>query len=187
MKSLFSLFFALLVYITAFAQSAGNYKSYISRITQFSKPFRVLHNEVDAQGNGSVEFTNAKNQVLRFRLNNNKLQPGSCRIAFEIYYYQNNYLTKIESLDSNGKLIGCNLKLRGEAVTAFIIEKPDLYLQRKKIIDDAEGNIEMKDDSEEKIIRIQLFDSNYQPIIELRPSYISSKSYWEQNIRMSWP
>ncbi len=187
MKFLFSLLFGLALYSTSFAQSNNNYQAYTTRITQFSKPSRILQNNVDAQGNGAIEFTNPKNQILRFRLKNHKLQTGSCSIAFEIYYYENSYLKKVESFDSNGKLIGCHLKLNGEAVTEYIIEKPELYLKKKKLIEDAEGNIEMKDDSNEKIIRVRFFDSNYQPIAQQHPSYISSKTYWQDAVRMSWP
>ncbi|WP_294957094.1 hypothetical protein [uncultured Flavobacterium sp.] len=187
MKSVFTLFLGLFLYASSFAQSAENYQVYANRIKQFSKPARLVRKDVNAQGNGSIEFTNAKKQILRFRLQNNKLQLGSCRIAFEIYYYENNYLRRIESLDSSGNLIGCNLKLNGEAVTEFSIEKPALYLQKKKMIDDAEGNIDMKDDSDEKIIRVQYFDAYNNPIILQKPVYISSKTYWQDNIRMAWP
>lgn len=187
MKSVFTLFLGLFLYASSFAQSRENYQVYANRIQQFSKPARIMRNDVNAQGNGSIEFTNAKNQILRFRLQNNKLQLGSCRIAFEIYYYENNYLRRIESLDSNGNLIGCRLKLNGEAVTAYSIEKPALYLQKKKMIEDAEGNIDMKDDSNEKIIRVQYFDANNKPIVLPKPVYISSKTYWQDNVRMAWP
>ncbi|MXO06802.1 hypothetical protein [Flavobacterium sp. HBTb2-11-1] len=187
MKSFFSLLFRLFLYVSSFAQSPENYQVLANRIKRFSKPARILHNDINTQGNGSIEFTNAKNQILRFRLQNNKLQLGSCRIAFEIYYYQNNYLRRIETLDSSGNLIGCNLKLNGEAVTEYIVEKPSLYLQRKKAIDYAEGNIDMKDDSNEKIIRVQYFDAHNKPITLPKPVYISSKTYWQDNIRMAWP
>lgn len=187
MKSLFFLFTALFLCAASFAQSAGNYQVYIDRIKQFSKPARIVHNTINANGNGSIEFTNAKNQILRFRLSNNKLQKASCSIAFEIFYYENKYLRRIESFDSNGNLLGCNLKLQGEAAMEFSIEKPDLYLKKKKLIDAAEGNINMEDDSKEKIIRVQLFDAHNMPIIQLQPTYISSKTYYEYNLRMSWP
>lgn len=187
MKSFISLFFGLFLCVSSFAQSAKNYQVYANQIKQFSKPAKILRNDINAQGNGSIEFTNAKNQILRFRLQNNKLQLGSCRIAFEIYYYENNYLKRIESLDSSGNLIGCPLKLNEEAVTEYIVEKPSLYLQKKKLIDDAEGNIDLKDDTNEKIIRVQYFDANNKPIKLIKPVYISSKTYWQDNIRMAWP
>lgn len=179
MKSFVIICFTLFQSAFLLAQSDGKYALYASKVTAFSKPFRMLSQTVDEDGNGTVEFTNAKNQVLRFRLYNNKVQPQPCRIGFEIFYYENNYLKKIESLDLSGKLIGCNLRLLGEAVTEFIIEKPGLYLKKKKLIDDAEGNIDMKDDSKEKIIRIKLFDSNNHLITETQPTYISSKTYWD--------
>jgi len=187
MKFFISLFFGLFLCVSSFAQSSESYQVYANQIKQFSKPAKILRNDINAQGNGSIEFTNAKNQILRFRMQHNKLQLGSCRIAFEIYYYENNYLRRIESLDSNGNLIGCNLKLNGEAVTEYIVEKPSLYLKKKKLIDDAEGNIDMKDDSKEKIIRVQYFDAHNKPIMLLKPIYISSKTYWQDNIRMAWP
>ncbi|RYJ38578.1 hypothetical protein NU08_2555 [Flavobacterium anhuiense] len=187
MKSFFFLFAGIFLSASSFAQSAKNHQVYANQIKQFSKPARILNKNIDTQGNGSVEFTNAKNQILRFRLHNNKLQQGSCSIAFEIYYYEKNYLKRIESFDSNYNLIGCNLKLNGEAVTEYIIEKPSLYLQKKKLIDDAEGNIDMKDDSNEKIIRVQYFDVHNKPIMQPKPVYISSKTYWQDNIRMGWP
>ncbi|MET3026797.1 hypothetical protein ABXT06_08985 [Flavobacterium sp. UW10123] len=187
MKFFISLLFGLFLYASSFAQSAKNYQVYANQIKQFTKPAKILRNDINAEGNGSIEFTNAKNQILRFRLQKNKLQLGSCSIAFEIYYYENNYLRRIESLDSNGNLIGCNLKINGEAVTEYIIEKPSLYLQKKKLIDNSDGNINMKDDSKEKIIRVHYFDSHNKPIILLKPVYISSKTYWQDNIRMGWP
>lgn len=187
MKFTFFLFAGFFLFTSSFAQTAGNYQIYTDKIKQFSKPVRILNSNVDAQGNGYIEFTNPKNQVLRFRLNHNKPQKGSCNIVFEIYYYENNYLRKIESLDSGGNLIACNLKLNGEAVTEYTIEKPNLYLKKKKLIDDAEGNIDMKDDSKEKIIRVQYFDASNKPITLLQPAYISSKTYWDYNIRMAWP
>ncbi|MBF4516367.1 hypothetical protein IRZ71_08435 [Flavobacterium sp. ANB] len=170
-----------------FAQSDSKYAFYASKITSFSKPFRILSQNVDAVGNGTVEFTNAKKQILRFRLYNHKVKEALCKIAFEIFYYEKNYLKKIESLDINGNLIGCNLKQYGEAITEFIIEKPGLYLKKKKLIDDAEGNIDMKDDSKEKIIRIKLFDVNNLQIIQKEPAYISSKTYYDNSNRMYWP
>lgn len=186
MKSFFSLL-GLLLCMSSFAQSADNYRVYIDQIKQFSKPSRILNKNIDAHGDGYVEFTNAKNQILRFRLHNNKLKQGSCSIAFEIYYYEKNFLKRIESFDKNGNLIGCLLKLNGEAITEYTIEKPDLYLKKKKLIDDAEGNISMKDDSSEKIIRVHYLNANNIPIVQTKPTYISSKTYWEFNIRMSWP
>lgn len=186
MKSYLLVLTTLFLCFSSWAQSAQNYQSYTNRITKFSKPARILHNNVNAQGNGNIEFINPKNQILRFRLNNHKVQPGSCQIAFEIYYYENKYLNKIESYDINGNLIGCDLKLDGEAVTQFIIEKPTLYLKKKKLIDDADGNIEMND-TKEKIIRVLLFDANNRPILKLQPAYISSKEFWQYNSRMSWP
>ncbi|MNK53031.1 hypothetical protein D3C87_719820 [compost metagenome] len=187
MKSFFSLFFGLFLCISSFAQSADNYRKYTNQIKQFSEPSKILIKNIDANGDGYVEFTNAKNQILRFRLHNNKLQQGSCSIAFEMYYYENDFLKRIESFDKNGNLIGCLLKLNGEAATEYTIEKPDLYLKKKKLIDNAEGNINMKDDSSEKIIRVRYFNANNIPIVQQKPTYISSKTYWEFNIRMSWP
>jgi hypothetical protein len=169
------------------AQSHDNYNVFANRIASFSKPATILYKNVDAKGNGFIEFTNSKKQVLRFRLLNHNVKPGLCSIAFELYYYEKNNLKRIESLDINGKLIGCNIKLNGEAATEYVIEKPDLYLKKKKLIDTAEGNIDMKDDSNEKIIRVKLFDQNNILIKEKKATYISSKTYWDYTIRMSWP
>ncbi|WP_264551685.1 hypothetical protein [Flavobacterium sp. N2038] len=169
------------------AQSHNNYNVFTNRIASFSKPATILYKNVDAKGNGFIEFTNSKKQVLRFRLFNHNVKPGLCSIAFELYYYEKNDLKRIESLDINGNLIGCNIKLNGEAATEYVIEKPDLYLKKKKLIDAAEGNIDMKDDSNEKIIRVKLFDQNNILIKEKKATYISSKTYWDYTIRMSWP
>lgn len=187
MKSFFFLCLCLFQGLFLSAQSIAKYHAYTSRIVQFLKPAKVLHKNIDTEGNGYIEFTNAKKQILRFRLYDNKINPGLCSIAFELYYYDNNYLKKIESLDINGNLIGCNLKLNGEAVTEYLIEKPALYLKKKKLIDDAEGNINMKDDSSEKIIRVLIYDENNILIKEKNPTYIPSKTYWDDNNRMSWP
>lgn len=186
MKSFFLLCFSLLYNISGIAQSAGKYDAYANRIKQFSKPAKVLYQHIDNSGNGSIEFTNAKKQVLRFRLNNKKLQVLHGEIAFQLFYYKNNELQRMETFDLNGNLAG-ERESKNEAAVNFIIEKPDLYLKKKKLIDDAEGNIDLKDDTKEKIIRIELYDENNLPIEKMQPNYISSKTYWNYNVRMYWP
>jgi hypothetical protein len=107
-------------------------------------------------------------------------------LVYQLFYYEKNFLQRIDTYDINGKPAG-ERESENEATVIFIIEKPELYLRKKKIIDEAEGNIDMKDDSSEKIIRIQLLDSNHLPVNEDKPRYISSKIYWEYNIRKYWP
>lgn len=167
-------------------QSQNRYGAYVNGIEAFSKPFRVLSNYVDKNGNGTIEYTNPKNQVLRFRLFNHKPQLLHSRMVYQLFYYEKNFLQRIDTYDINGKPAG-ERESENEATVIFIIEKSELYLRKKKIIDEAEGNIDMKDDSSEKIIRIQLLDSNHLPVNEDRPRYISSKIYWEYNIRKYWP
>ena len=72
--TLFFLFFCFLQSITVTAQSDSNYQTIIDKVKQFSKPAKILNKHIDATGNGSVEFTNAKKQVLRFRLQHQQLQ-----------------------------------------------------------------------------------------------------------------
>ncbi|RUT71756.1 hypothetical protein D0817_03465 [Flavobacterium cupreum] len=186
MKSLFFLCAALLSTIFGSAQSDARYHTHTERIAQFSKPNKLLSSTIDAEGNGSLEYTNPKNQVLRFRLLNHRLQIQHGGIAFQLFSYQNNELQKIENFDLQGKLAGERVS-QNEAVTEFIIEKKDEYLKKKKLIDAAEGNIDLADDSQEKIIRVKLFDSKRKPISEKEPSYISSKTYWNYSVRMYWP
>ncbi|WP_394773218.1 hypothetical protein [Flavobacterium sp.] len=183
---LFFLYLTFLQCICAAAQSDTKYQIYINRIKQFSKPVRVLSNYVDKEGNGPIEFTNAKKQILRFRIMNHKLQILHGGIAYQLFYYNNKYLQRIETFDASGNLAG-ERESKSEAAVAFIIEKPNLYLKKKKLIDDAEGNINLKDDTNEKIIRVELFDQNNLPIREFQPTYISSKMYWDYNVRMYWP
>lgn len=185
MKS-FLLSLTFLPGIFVFAQSSAKYETYTNKIKRFSKPAKILSSSTDATGSGPIEFTNAKKQVLRFRVNNHKLQILHGGIVFQLFYYQNNYLQRIENFDSNGNLAG-ERESKSEAAVKFIIEKPDLYLKKKKLIDAAEGNIDLKDDSKEKIIRLQLYDENNMPIAEFQPTYISSKTYWDYNNRMYWP
>jgi hypothetical protein len=186
MKSFVFLCFTLFQSTFLLAQSDAKYHGYTNRIIQFSKPNRVLFNNIDAQGNGSVEYTNARKQILRFRLLNQKLQIMHGGIAFQLFSYENNFLQKIETFDGTGNLAG-ERESQNEAIVQFSIEKKAEYLNKKKLIDDAEGNIDMKDDSKEKIIRIKLFDQNNHPITETKPTYISSKTYWEYCVRMYWP
>ncbi|MBF4505899.1 hypothetical protein IRZ83_04405 [Flavobacterium sp. JLP] len=182
----------LILYLTFFqsmlllAQSDTQYHIYTNRVVSFSKPNRVLFNNVDKKGNGSIEYTNPKKQVLRFRVLKNKIQMLHGAIAFQLFSYKNGYLEKIETFDINGKLSG-EREAANEAVTKFIVDKNEEYLKKKKLIDDAEGNIEMKDDTNEKIIRIELFDANKSPINTFLATYISSKTYWNYNERMYWP
>ena len=182
---LFFLFFSGFKCISVTAQS-DNYHVLINRVKEFSKPARILNQHIDAAGNGSAEFTNAEKQVLRFRLDHHKLQIQHGGIAYQLFYYKNNYLEKIQSLDDNGKLAG-EREAKNASGVLFVIEKPNLYLKKKKLIDDAEGNIDLKDDSNERIIRVQLYDENNMLIPEFQPTYISSKTYWNYNIRMYWP
>lgn len=169
-----------------FAQSDAKYHGFTDRILQFSKPNKVLYNHIDAQGNGSIEYTNAKKQILRFRVLNHKLQILHGGIAYQLFIYENNDLQKIATFDNNGKLTG-ERESQNEAIVEFIVEKKQEYLKKKKVLDDAEGNIDMKDDSKEQIIRIKLFDSNNRPIIDLHSKYISSKEYYNYCHRMYWP
>lgn len=183
---LFFLFFGFLQCICAAAQSDSNYQVFTNKVKQFSKPARILYKHIDATGNGAVEFINAKKQVLRFRVNNKKLEIMHGGIAYQLFYYQNNYLKRLETFDIHGNLSG-ERESKNEAAVVFSIDKPTLYLKKKKLIDDAEGNIDLKDDSSEKIIRIELFDQNNLPIREFQPTYLSSKTYWNYNARMYWP
>jgi hypothetical protein len=183
---LFLLYITFLQSVFVLAQSNANYQTLTNRIKQFSKPAKVLYKNIDAKGNGSIEFTNAKKQILRFRLNNKKLEIMHGGIAYQLFYYKNNYLQRIETFDSNGKLAP-ERESKNEAAVNFIIDKPDLYLRKKKLIDAAEGNIDLKDDSNEKIIRVEIFDENNLPIREFQPTYISSKTYYNYNDRMYWP
>ncbi|WP_316635564.1 hypothetical protein [uncultured Flavobacterium sp.] len=186
MKPALLLYFCLFLNICNTVNSQNKYEVYTNRIKQFAKPSKVLYSHIDATGNGSVEFTNAKKQILRFRLMNQKLQVLHGGITFQLFYYNNDYLQRMETFDENGNLAG-ERESNNEAAIAFIIEKTDLYLKKKKLIDAAEGNIDLKDDSKEKIIRIQLYDQKNLPINAIQPTYISSKTYWEYNVRMYWP
>lgn len=183
---LFFLYFSFFQCMFAFAQSHVTYQIYVNRIKQFSKPVRVLSNYIDKEGNGPIEFTNSKKQILRFRVQNKKLQVLHGGVAYQLFYYNNNYLQRIETFDASGNLAG-ERESKNEAAVAFIIEKPAFYLKKKKLIDDAEGNIDLKDDTNEKIIRVELFDKNDLPIRQFQPTYISSKMYWDYNVRMYWP
>jgi hypothetical protein len=190
MKSLLILCFSLLQGMNIMAQSNIRYQEYTTKVKQFSKPVKVLSDHIDAQGNGYIEYTNAKKQVLRFRVNNKKIQILHGGISFQLFSYENSYLKKIETFDLNGNLHGEG-ESHNEAVVVFIIEKPELYLKKKKLIDDAEGNIDMKDDSKEKIIKVKLYNANNLQVLNAPSSYITSyitsKMYWDYNVRMYWP
>ena len=191
----------LLLNLSVKAQKGNKFKIYANKIQSFSKPAKVLISTVDASGNGSIELTNKEKQVLRFRVYKHK--PGEMAprshsgIVYQLYIYNNNTLQRIESFNIQGNLTGENLVGEGdesdhEAITEYIIEKPESYLVKKKLIDDAEGNIQMPDDTNEKIIRIQLYDANRKPIafkshFYRESPYISSKVYWQTNERMYWP
>ena len=103
---LFFLCLSLLQCILATAQSDSQYHAYTSKIKQFSIPSRILYKHIDATGNGSIEFTNAKKQILRFRILNQKLQIQHGGVAYQLFYYTNNYLQRIESFDADGNLAG---------------------------------------------------------------------------------
>lgn len=186
MKFSFLYYLFFLQSTVLFAQSDARYHGYADKILQFSKPGRVLYNNINAEGNGYIEYTNPKKQILRFRVLNHKLQVLHGGISFQLFTYENDFLQKIKTFDANGSLTG-ERESQNEAVVEFIIEKKVEYLQKKKILDDAEGNIDMKDDSKEQIIRIKLFDVNNRPIMVLHSNYISSKEYYNYSHRMYWP
>jgi hydroxypyruvate isomerase len=125
----FFICFSFLQCISVSAQ-ADNFQVLINKIQQFSKPARILNKHIDAKGNGPVEFTNAKKQVLRFRLEHHKLQIQHGGIAYQLFYYKNDYLEKIQTFDVNGKLAGEG-ESKNESGVVFIIEKPNLYLKKK--------------------------------------------------------
>jgi hypothetical protein len=183
MKSFLLLSFSLLSTFLLSAQSDARYRTHTERITQFLNPNKLLSSTINAEGNGSLEYTNPKNQVLRFRIAKHKLQEQHGGIAFQLFSYQNNELQKIETFDLQGKLAGEQAS-QNEAITTFIIEKKYEYLKKKKLIDAAEGNIDLADDRQEKIIRVKLLDSKRKPIPEKEPFYISSKTYWNYSVRM---
>jgi hypothetical protein len=170
----------------SFAQSDAKYHGFTDRILQFSKPNKVLYHNIDEKGNGTIEYTNAKKQILRFRVLNHKLQILHGGIAYQLFIYENNDLQKIATFDSKGKPAGEH-ESQNEAIIEFIVEKKEQYLRKKKILDDAEGNIDLKDDSKEQIIRVKLFDSDNRPIMVLNSNYISSKEYYNYSHRMYWP
>lgn len=183
---LFISFLFLLQTSFLLAQSDAKYHGYTNRVSPFSKPNKVLYNNINSEGNGAIEYTNAKKQILRFRVANHKLQVLHGGAAFQLFTYENDDLKKLETFDSNGKLAG-ERESQNEAIIVFTIEKKAEYLKKKKLIDDAEGNIDMKDDSAEKIISIKLLDANNLPIAQLLPDYISSKTYYNYCHRMYWP
>ena len=88
------LFFLLFLFQStlSFAQSDANYHGFTDRISQFSKPNKVLYHDIDEKGNGTVEYTNAKKQILRFRVLNHKLQTLHSGIAYQLFIYENNDL-----------------------------------------------------------------------------------------------
>jgi len=187
MKSLLLLFCILQSpFLFSQSKSDAKYHFYTNKIAQFAQPSKVLYNHIDSQGNGSVEYTNAKKQILRFRVLNHKLQVMHGGISFQLFSYEDNYLQKIETFDANGNLAG-ERESQNEAVIVFIVEKKGEYLKKKKLIDDAEGNINMKDDSKEKIIRIKCYDANNLPTTNMYINFISSKTYYDYSSRMYWP
>lgn len=202
-KSANQILFVLLMIlnISVNGQSGNQFKSYANKVQSFSKPATLLLSTVDASGNGSITLTNKEKQVLRFRVYKNKpdvIAPRShSGIVYQLFIYHNNHLHRIETFDIQGKLTGENLIGEGdesdhEAVTEYIIEKPESYLVKKRLLDDAEGNMEMPDDKNEKIIKIQLYDANRKPIafksnFYRQSPYISSKDYWMTSERIYWP
>ena len=186
MKTSFILYFSLFCSLTAIAQKGSKFQHFADQIVSFSKPIQVLYNHIDANGNGYAELTNQKKQVLRFRLENEKIKVLHGKIAYQLFYYQDNYLRRIETFDTNGNRTG-QTGSHNEATIDFIIEKPAVYQKKKQLIDDAEGNISMPDDQNEKIISVRLFDKKNLPIRVLQPTYLSSKEYWNYSVRMYWP
>jgi hypothetical protein len=196
------LFVSLMILnISVSAQSGNKFKSYANKVQSFSKPATLLLSTVDASGNGSITLINKEKQVLRFRVYKHKpdvIAPRShSGIVYQLFIYKNNLLQRIETFDMQGNLTGENLVGEGdesdhEAVTEYIIEKPESYLVKKKLLDDAEGNMSLPDDKNEKIIRIQLYDANRKPIafkshFYRESPYISSEEYWMTNERIHWP
>jgi len=120
---LFFLYFTFLHVMCATAQSDAKYFVFTNRIKQFAKPARVLYNHIDKEGNGSIEFTNAKKQILRFRVKNQKLEIMHGGISFQLFYYKNEYLQRIETFDVNGNLAGERESKNEAAVTLVLINR----------------------------------------------------------------
>lgn len=186
MKSFFILYLAIICSTAVIAQKNTKYDHFTEKIASFSKPVKSVYNFVDNDGNGSVEFTNSRKQVLRFRLKNQKIAILHGKIAYQLFYYQDDYLRRIETFDINGNRAG-ESESHNEAAIEFTIEKPAAYLIKRKLLDDAEGNINMRDDKTEKIISLKFFDEKNLPIGLLQSTYTSSKEYWNYCMRMYWP
>ena len=152
MKFSFLFYLFLLQSTVFFAQSDARYHGYADKILQFSKPGRVLYNNINTEGNGYIEYTNPKKQILRFRVLSHKLQVLHGGISFQLFTYENDYLQKIETFDANGSLTG-ERESQNEAVVEFNIEKKSENLKKNKILKDDELNKDIKYKNKENIIK----------------------------------
>ncbi len=82
----------------------------------------------------------------------------------------------------NGALKGDD-EFQNLAIVEYEIRKPDLLHAKFEVLNEADGNIEMNDKSEE-IVYAKVYDSANKLI---RENYISSKEYWNANNVMYRP
>jgi hypothetical protein len=149
-------------------------------LTWLQQPHSVINAEyISDEHTWIVELANNNHQVLCFRLFNYHIQSLHHRIYFRQFTYAGDTLKKVETFDGYG-FYAEEHEARDEAIITFSIEKPALFAVKKKLVEEAEYNINTADEHE-KIVRIHGYNASGRLMYT---AYISSSAYLRYSLRL---
>lgn len=175
--NLFLLPVALLMLFTAYgnlkAGDNGKYMGYALKVNEFD----TAGSRITVLSDGEVNIINSGGSILRFRVNkDDELRTYHCGIVFIHYIFNNGWINKYKTFDINGSLKGDD-EFEDLAIVEYEIRKMNLLHAKFEVLNEADGNIEMKD-AKDEIVYMKAYDSKNRLIKE---NYISTKEYWMAN------
>ncbi len=161
---------------------AGDNSTYLGYAMKV-KGFDTTGSAITTADDGEVTIKNSAGNIIRFRVGQkDELRAYHCGIVFILYEFSDGWIKSYKTYDVNGALKGDD-EFQNLAIVEYEIRKPDLLHAKFEVLNEADGNIEMNDKSEE-IVYAKVYDSANKLI---RENYISSKEYWNANNVMYRP
>lgn len=152
------------------------YVKYAQRVTDFKlEDYAFAIHEIEGGNYSEIDIKNSIGSVLRFKVDRSgNLHRYYSALVFIHYEFKNEWIAKITTYGENGKIKGA-IAFEDYAITEFIVKKPTELVAKFKIVDEKEGNIDMKDVAEELVLKRELNSKNEL----IREYYITSDDYWD--------
>src|SRR5687767_12814602 len=152
------------------------YVKYAQRIADFKMDnYAFAIHEIEGGNFKEIDIKNGSGNVLRFKVDRaGNLAGYFSSLVFILYEYKNDWIVKITTYGESGQIKGA-LAFEDYAITEFIVKKPTELIAKFKIVDEKEGNIDMKDKDEELVLKRELNSKNEL----IREYYITSDDYWD--------